>query len=144
MKKTIIALLCTLTLFGGDIVVKPSHNSVDATIGKLGKIVRAKGFTVFAVIDHAAGAQAVGMRMPASKEIVFGNPKLGTKLMLANPLAGLDLPIRVLVFTDKENTVKIAYRNGTWLMREYGLQLPKLEAKMNGALDKITTEAAQP
>ena len=83
------------------------------------------------------------MRMPESQEIIFGSPKMGTTLMLENMQVGLDLPVRVLVYQDKDLKTKIAYRDGTWLSNEHNLSKKKLINKMNFVLDNITTEAGR-
>ena len=143
MKKVILIMALGLSLFANDIIVKNSTKSVEATMNKLQNIVSKKGFTVFAVVDHQAGATKVRMKLAPSKEIIFGNPKMGTVLMQENMQAGLDLPIRVLVFQDKNKKTKIAYRDGTWLDAEHNLTKKKLLNKMNFALDNITTEAGR-
>jgi len=143
MRKIILIMALGLSLFANDIIVKNSSNSVEATMNKLQNIVTKKGFTVFAVIDHQAGATKVRMKLAPSKEIIFGNPKMGTVLMQEKMEVGLDLPIRVLVFQDKELKTKIAYRDGAWLNSEHNLTKQKLINKMNFALDNITTEAGR-
>ena len=143
MRKILMALMLVSGIYAHDIIVKPSQNSVAQTVKKIERIVRKKGFTVFAVIDHAAGAKKAGLQLHPETEIIFGNPKMGTKLMQAEPLTGLDLPVRILVYETSKGEVKIAYRNGNWMAKEHGLTLTKLTAKMNGALDKITTKAGQ-
>ena len=143
MKKVILIMALGLSLFANDIIVKNSTKSVEATMNKLQNIVSKKGFTVFAVVDHQAGATKVRMKLAPSKEIIFGNPKMGTVLMQENMQAGLDLPIRVLVFQDKNKKTKIAYRDGAWLDAEHNLTKKKLLNKMNFALDNITTEAGR-
>ena len=143
MKRLLILLLLNTLLFGGDIVLKSSSVSVDETIARIKTIVEEKGMTVFAIIDHQKNAEQVNMSLASSKLIIFGNPKMGTRLMQKNLESGLDLPIRILVFKDNTDGVKIAYRQGTWLDQEHGLHLPELTQKMNSALDNITSKAAQ-
>lgn len=143
MKKFILIAALAVGLFANDITLKSSNKSVEATMNKLQNIVTKKGFTVFAVVDHQAGATKVRMKLPPSKEIIFGNPKMGTMLMQEKMEVGLDLPIRVLVFQDKDQKTKIAYRDGTWLDSEHNLTKKKLLNKMNFTLDNITTEAGR-
>lgn len=143
MKKFILIAALAVGLFANDITLKSSNKSVEATMNKLQNIVTKKGFTVFAVVDHQAGATKVRMKLPPSKEIIFGNPKMGTMLMQEKMEVGLDLPIRVLVFQDKDQKTKIAYRDGTWLDSEHNLTKKKLLNKMNFILDNITTEAGR-
>ena len=143
MRKLLLLVALGLSLFANDIIVKDSSQTVERTIDKLQNIVGKKGFTVFAVVNHQKGADKVRMKMRPSEEIIFGNPKMGTVLMQENMLTGLDLPIRILVFQDKDLKTKIAYRDGTWLSREHNLTKKKLINKMNFVLDNITTEAGR-
>ena len=80
-----------------DIVQRTSPYAFADTVGRLLAAFDEKGITVFATIDQQAEARAVGLSMPPTTLIVFGNPRAGTPLMLANPQAGLDLPLKVLV-----------------------------------------------
>ena len=82
---------------GSGIVSQPSAHSVDATVEKLQAMLQSKGVTLFAVIDHSGEAQKVGLAMPPTKLLVFGNPKGGTPLMLASPSIAIDLPLKILV-----------------------------------------------
>ena len=143
VRKLLLLVALGLSLFANDIIVKDSSQTVERTIDKLQNIVGKKGFTVFAVVNHQKGADKVRMKMRPSEEIIFGNPKMGTVLMQENMLTGLDLPIRILVFQDKDLKTKIAYRDGTWLSSEHNLTKKKLINKMNFVLDNITTEAGR-
>jgi uncharacterized protein (DUF302 family) len=75
--------------------------------------------------------------------IIFGSAKIGTPLMQQDMLTGLDLPIRILVFRDNDGKVKMAYRDGSWLQEKHIIDAPKLVAKLNKALNNITTKAGQ-
>ena len=143
MRKLFLLVVLAAGLFANDIILKNSNKSVEATMNKLQNIVSKKGFTVFAVVDHQAGATKVRMELAPSKQIIFGNPKMGTTFMQENMEVGLDLPIRVLVFQDESKKTKIAYRNATWLNAEHNLTKKKLINKMNFTLDNMTTEAGR-
>lgn len=143
MNKLLLLALLSVALFSNDIVVKKSINSVDRTIQKIKNIVTKKGLTVFTVVDHQANAKNIGMRMRQSKLIIFGNPKIGTRLMQQDVLTGLDLPMKILVYQDVDKKVKVAYRNGSWLKSEHLLLSNKLVSKINNALDKITGKATK-
>ncbi len=82
---------------GDDLVHLHSSASVAATVDLVREAAQARGAQVFSVIDHAAAASSVGMRMPATQVVIVGNPKVGTALMLSAPDLALDLPTRVLV-----------------------------------------------
>lgn len=92
-----------------DLVRVPSVYSVDETITRLKAIVAEKGAVIFAHVDHQAGAQKVGMDLAPSQLLIFGNPKLGTPLMLADLMNGLNLPMRVLVVEEVPGEVTLNY-----------------------------------
>ena len=91
-----------------DIVTKLSHRSVTDTVSMLTGIISAKGMKVFAVIDQSAEARQVGLSLRETTLVIFGSPAAGTPVMAAAPLAALDLPLKVLVWADKDQT-KVSY-----------------------------------
>jgi uncharacterized protein (DUF302 family) len=103
------------------IVKIPSHHSVDETVDKLKAILNSKGVTLFALVDHGGEAEKVGMKMPPTKLLIFGNPKGGTPLMLAAPSAALDLPLKILVAEDAQRKVWISYNSPEYLKERHGL-----------------------
>src|SRR6476646_6991564 len=103
------------------IVKIPSHHSVDETVDKLKTILKSKGVTLFALVDHSGEAEKVGMKMPPTKLLVFGNPKGGTPLMLAAPSAAIDLPLKILVAEDSQGRVWISYNSPEYLKERHGL-----------------------
>ena len=141
MRKILAILVFSASLFSNDIIVKPSEYSVDETIENIKTIVKAKGFGVFAVINHQGNAKMVDMKLNASKVIIFGNPKVGTLLMQEDMTVALDLPLRVLVYKDGAGQVKVAYRDGSWLKDHHVLGSDKLTNKVNKGMDKITDKA---
>lgn len=140
--KYILALLAlSMTLCANDIIIKPSDYSVDETIANIKTIVKAKGFGVFAVINHKGNAKMVDMTLNEAKVIIFGNPKIGTRLMQEDIKVALDLPLRVLVFKDDAGQVKVAYRDGSWIKNYHLLKSDELTNKVNKGLDAITDKA---
>jgi uncharacterized protein (DUF302 family) len=79
------------------------------------------GLTVFARFDHAGGADAAGLAMPPSTVVVFGNPAAGTAPMLARPLLALDLPLRLLVWSDDRGQVQLSYQSPDFVARRFGV-----------------------
>jgi uncharacterized protein (DUF302 family) len=77
--------------------------------------------TLFALVDHSGEAEKVGLKMPPTKLLIFGNPKGGTPLMLAAPSAALDLPLKILVADDSEGKVWISYNGPEYLEARHGL-----------------------
>ena len=103
------------------IVKIPSCHSVDETVGKLTAILKTKGVTLFALVDHSGEAEKAGMTMPPTKLLIFGNPKAGTPLMLASPSAALDLPLKLLVAEDAQGKAWISYNSAEFLKERHGL-----------------------
>ena len=94
---------------------------VKETADRLAKALEEKGIKVAARVDHAAGAKAAGLAMPPAEVVMFGNPKLGTPLMLANPEIGIDLPMKALVWQDKAGKVWLGYTAPDALKSRYGV-----------------------
>jgi uncharacterized protein (DUF302 family) len=103
------------------IVSIPSNHSVDETVDRLKNSLQSKGITLFAVIDHSGEAEKVGMKMPATKLVIFGNPKGGTPLMLAAPSIAIDLPLKILVSEDAQGKVWVSYNSPEYLKERHGL-----------------------
>jgi uncharacterized protein (DUF302 family) len=103
------------------IVKLPSRHSVGETVDKLQAILKSKGVAVFALVDHSGEAEKVGMKMPPTKLLIFGNPKAGTPLMVAAPSAALDLPLKILVAEDSDGKVWISYNSVDYLKERHGL-----------------------
>ena len=141
MKKLLLAALIGINLIASDIIVKESSCDVDKTMQKLKTLVEARGLKIFTLVNHQENARSVGLLMSPSKLIVFGNPKIGTSFMVKQMIAGLDLPMKILVYQDNDSKVKIAYRDGTWLAKEHDLPISFEESKINKAMDKITDKA---
>lgn len=124
-------------------IVKDSAKPVDETVQALVAAVENAGATVFATVDHAAGAASIDAELPAMTLVMFGNPKLGTPILQAVPHSGIDLPIRVLIW-DENDTTKIGYLDPQELKARYKIEGAdgSFEA-MAGALNKLTDAAAQ-
>jgi len=103
------------------IVTIPSNHSVDETVDRLTNILRSKEVALFALIDHSGAAARVGIKMPPTKLLIFGNPKGGTPLMLAAPSIALDLPLKILVAEDAQGKVWISYNSPEYLKERHGL-----------------------
>ena len=135
----------TATHAGDDnLVVKPSIRSVTDTLDNLTATLTRKGINVMARIDHAAGAKKVGMALPPTQLLIFGNPKLGTPLMMSRRTMGLDLPMKVLAWQDAKGKVWIAYTKPSVLKQRNSItDRDKLFAKMTKVLDKLTDVATK-
>ena len=93
---------------------------MDETVEKLKAVLQVKGVTLFALVDHSGEAAKVGMKMPPTRLLIFGNPKAGTPLMLAAPSAAIDLPLKILVWEDSQNKVWISYNSPQYLQQRHG------------------------
>ena len=91
------------------------------TIDKFEAAVRAKGMTVFARIDHAAGAADVGLALRPTEVIIFGNAKGGTPLMQSTQAVGIDLPLKALVWQDASGDTWLSYNDPEWIAKRHGL-----------------------
>jgi uncharacterized protein (DUF302 family) len=123
------------------IVDKVSHHSVEETVDRLINILQSKGITLFAVIDHSEQAEKVGLKMPATKLLIFGNPKAGTPMMLAAPTIAIDLPLKILVWEDVERTVWLSYNSADYLRNRHGL--PRELVGNIAVVETVAAEAAE-
>ena len=117
-----------------------SPHPVERTADQLVAAVEKAGARVAARIDHQANARSVGTEIAPATLVVFGNPKVGTPFIAADPRAGLDLPVRVLVFQDGERTRMIATAPEA-IVERYGLEGVDPSA-MRGAIEKLMGAAA--
>jgi len=121
-----------------------SNHSVKETLDRLEASLRGNGVTVFARIDHAAGAASVDMSLPPTELIVFGQPQAGTPLMQAQQSIGIDLPLKMLAWQDGNGKNWLAYNDIAWLAKRHGLG-EDLAPAINGiakALAKLAETAA--
>jgi len=98
-----------------------SNHSVEETVAKLQQMLRERGIMLFAVVDHSGEAEKVGMKMPPTKLLIFGNPKAGTPLMIAAPTIAIDLPLKLLVWEDNSDTVWISFNSAEYLRDRHHL-----------------------
>jgi uncharacterized protein (DUF302 family) len=106
-------------------------------MNKIEAILKEKGLTIFARINHQENAQKVGMEMNPSELIIFGNPKAGTLIMQKDIKAGLDLPVKLYAYENKDSEVYLSYKNPQLLQKEYVLKECKVIAKLQTALNNI-------
>jgi uncharacterized protein (DUF302 family) len=116
----------------------PSGHSVDDTVQQLQALLTEKKVRLFAVVDHSAEAEKVGLQMNPAKLVIFGNPKGGTPLMQAAPTVAIDLPLKALVWQDAEGKVWLSYNDPAYLQRrhEFPEQLISNLSAVNGLLAK--------
>ena len=116
----------------------PSPRSVDETLRRIIRVLDERHLTTFAVIDHSGEAQRVGLHMPETKLVIFGSPIAGTPVMVASPLAALDLPLKLLVWDD-QGTTFVSYNAPSFLAARHRLD-SALAAPLS-AIEQIATAA---
>lgn len=148
MKKIALGLFCASVFFSpamaepGLITIESQH-SVQDTLDRMTKIMTSKGITIFARVDHAAGAKKVGTEMAPTQLLLFGNPKLGTPLMLSNRQSGIDLPLKALAWRDDAGKVWVSYNDPAYLKSRHKISdRDPVFMKITGALKKLIGKAA--
>ena len=137
-----VVLMMWAAVGNAEMVTKNSPHDVAATMDRLVAAVEKAGAKVFARVDHAAGAASIDSELAPTQMLMFGNPKIGTPVMAANPAAGLDLPLRVVVYTGSDGNTIIGYHSPDRLVADHGIPSDlAVLAKMAGALDKLTNAA---
>jgi uncharacterized protein (DUF302 family) len=119
-------------MYNQGIVDVPSRHSVPDTLDRLETLAKANGLMVFARIDFSGDAGRAGLSMRPMQMVLFGNPKAGTALLVASPRAGLDLPLRALVWEDADGRVWISSNAPDYLAARHGLAAD-LIARIAGA-----------
>ena len=103
------------------IISQPSPYSVTETIDRLEAVLQAKSITIFARIDQQAEAEKVGLRLLPTQLLLFGNPKAGTPLMVAEPTIALDLPLKLLAWEAADSKVWLSYNDPNYLRQRFSL-----------------------
>jgi len=103
------------------IIDERSQHSVEQTVERLTALLHAKGGTLFVLVDHSGEAAKIGMTMPPTKLLIFGNPKAGTPLMLAAPSVAIDLPLKILVWEDAQGRTWLSYNSPAYLQERHGV-----------------------
>ncbi len=97
-----------------------SRYSVPETLARLQAILKEKGITVFALIDHSGEAEKAGLTMRPTQLLIFGSPKSGTPLMMAAPRTAIDLPLKALAWQDEQGNVWLSYNSAEYLQERHG------------------------
>ena len=141
----IAALLLATPASAQALRVRETTASVKDATDRLVKAIEGKGLKVAARVDHAAGAVAAGMTMPPTEVVIFGNPKLGTELMLANPQIAVDLPLKILIWQAAPGRTMIGYTMPNALKARFGINdKDALFEAMSESLEGFATAAARP
>ena len=149
MSKVVFQLLLVVGLalpaFAADgLVTVPSNSNAKQTIDKLEAALKAGGATIFARVDHAAGAASAGLTLRPTEVLIFGNPKGGTPLMQSQQSAGIDLPMKALAWEDAQGKTWLSYNDPAWIGTRHALApetakvIEALAAGLKGAAAKAT------
>jgi uncharacterized protein (DUF302 family) len=121
-----------------------SMHGVDETVARVKAAVAAKGVRFFDAIDQQALGQGAGLTTRGSTLVLFGNPPLGVQFLQANPYAGLDWPVRMLVVEDADGSVWLAWTDFKYIARRYHITSRAAQFKMaSGVAASIASDAAQ-
>jgi uncharacterized protein (DUF302 family) len=124
------------------VVAVKSHYAPKETIDRLERLVKEKGMTVFARVDHAAGASKVGKTLRPTELLIFGNPQGGTPLMECAQSAGIDLPMKAMAWEDAKGQSWIGYNDPTWIARRHKAPKCAAAASLKKALASFVGAAA--
>ena len=122
------------------VIIKPSKYSVKETIDRLQHFLQQQDVTIYARIDQQSEVNNAGMRLPPLEFILFGKPRAGGPLMIANPLAALDLPLKIIAWEDQQQKVWLAYNEAAYVRERYNLPEP-MSTPLN--LDPIVSKALE-
>jgi len=126
------------------LITLPSAYGVKTTVDRLASEVTAKGMTVFARIDHAAGAKDVGLALRPTELLVFGSARGGTPLMQALQTTGIDLPLKALAWQDADGKCWLSYNDPAWIAQRHGdaAGLGDVTARLEAAISALAKAAA--
>lgn len=145
---TFISILLTISAsFAQEeekITTKPSSYTMDETVDVLKSALEEMGLNLVEEVDHARAAADHELELRPTKVLIFGNPEVGTQLMKADQRAGLDLPLRMLVWENEDGRVFVTYRSPTSLQGDFALEEQEdVLDKMSNALDKLSQTAVK-
>lgn len=126
------------------LLVFKSEYSASETLARLKANLQEKKFKVFSHIDHSAGAKANAITIRDTQLVVFGNPKIGSRLMQCNQAVAIDLPQKALIWKDSDGSILLAFNNPDYLSQRHQLgNCQQLISKITAALTKIANEVTQ-
>lgn len=144
MFAALLATFSSLALAVDGLVTVKSPHSVVATMDSFEALVKQRGLTVFARIDHAAGATKIGKKLRPTQLIIFGNPQGGTPFMECAQTVGIDLPLKVLVWEDASSQVWLGYNDPEYLAKRHGVTKCLVVENLQKALAGLAASAVAP
>jgi uncharacterized protein (DUF302 family) len=127
----------------GLVAIKSPHNPKD-TMDRLEALLKQKGLTIFARIDHAVGAARVGQVLRPTEVLIFGNPQGGTPFMQCAQTVGIDLPLKALVWQDASGQVWLGYNDPSFLAQRHGASPCPVTENLKKALAGFAQGAVAP
>ncbi len=121
------------------LISKPGKSSVAETTERFAALLKFKGITLFALIDHSGEAEKLGLKMPPTKLLIFGNPKAGTPVMLAAPTIAIDLPLKVLVWEDADGKAWVSFNDPAYLEKRHNV--PNALVKNISVVESLVDQA---
>ncbi len=140
-----LTLVSTFAIAHSDGMIRvKSNNSVSVTIDKLEHALNKKGMTIFKRVDHAAGGKKIGINIRPTELLLFGNPKIGTKLMQCTQTAAIDLPQKALAYKDESGQVWLLYNDPNYMAARHHIKgCKEVVKKLSNALANFTKIATQ-
>lgn len=126
-----------------DLIRVQSIFSEEETVDRLVKNIEQEGWHVFARIRHSEEAKKVGLELRPTELILFGNPEIGTFLMENAQTAAIDLPMKVLVIEDSENTVQVLYNDFEWLKNRHQITDEETLNKIQNVVKRVVSGAVK-
>jgi uncharacterized protein (DUF302 family) len=142
-----VASLLVLACFAGVALAAEGLTAVRSpysereTMDRFVRVAGTAGMNIFARIDHAAGAKKVGRALRPTEVLIFGNPKGGTPFLECSQTVGIDLPMKLLVWTDESNQTWIGYNDPAWIGRRHEVESCPAISKLSQALAKMVEGA---
>jgi uncharacterized protein (DUF302 family) len=124
------------------LLARASTHDFSTTLARLTSAIASKGLTIFAIVDHADGAEIAGLELRPTTLVIFGNAKGGTPLMQAAQTAGIDLPLKILIWQDDKGVTQLGYNDPAWIAARHGAQVPETVAVLSGALAALAAHTA--
>lgn len=124
------------------LVTRESAYDFSTTVSCLIAALVSRGTTIFAVVDHADGAEIAGLELRPTTVVIFGNPKAGTPLMQAAQTAGIDLPLKILIWQGPKGRIHVGYNDPAWIAARHGAEAPETVAALSAVLAALAAQAA--
>ena len=146
MKYIILITILSFTLpsFSQELTTVKSAYNHDQSVKKISDLIISKKLKIFNQIDHHTGAKKAGLSINPTTLILFGNPKVGTAFMKKNQQVGIDLPMKILIYTDKNGKTFVSYRKIDILIKNHSLKMnKKITTKVSGLFSKLIDSILQ-